>query len=536
MGVYLNLDVMPDQIDPKAWTLVYAETLKLLHGYPDPLIGLHRDHLQGARRIYYSENLEHQMDHPAEHHWEVVGDRGSWETGETFCLYRQLKRDSPFVKEDLSSACVTAKSILVEWIRSASGASNAVWNKWGNKTQGRPYHRVLLAVGMWIEYRFPGLAMVGGDIDAHQAKWAQDYIANTLGHRIDPPIRLQAAPLLEALLEHYPKTQALEHFDTLYLGEPEMKYTVFCRMAGKSVFHEWFLNQCAAYASVNCLGIQKLCIGWINTMGDIPSLCELMVHDPRGPQFNPVTFAGVLAATWLSVPPKERACFDIFRKPEGALDSVERQFGTFLLDTIDAGGRTNRIYREASQVLNQLRSAFPEHEAAIQTRYLQKTQSLRQMLQAATDPLKDLSQHVEGLQPDQHPRSLLFCDAAESLTPSQGEILQAFAYSLKKLWNQWENELSIWFSSAQLWNALVHALTDRGPILSETAWSWLSQETDETRLKWLLLIASLRQDSKLRVFQRAVFEHKTIFDYVLHSMHRSEIMIKVQEVFDTISG
>lgn len=64
-----------------------------------------------------------------------------------------------------------------------------IYNVWGNKTQGEPYHIYLLAIVCLIESRLGNKAFVYGDITRAQCKRAVEFANIHLKEPIDIPAR-----------------------------------------------------------------------------------------------------------------------------------------------------------------------------------------------------------------------------------------------------------------------------------------------------------------------------------------------------------
>ena len=152
MGISLYLDVAPERIDPRRWARVFEESVTLLERWPVRPICLAYRTVAGVRTPQYS------LDWRTEHGWKVEGDAESLLTGETFQFPRKLQR-SFGPPTDRS-----AEDIVVALARSCSASAgiSAGLPVFGAKTQGRPYHELIAAVGTLVENCFPGAAVVYG--------------------------------------------------------------------------------------------------------------------------------------------------------------------------------------------------------------------------------------------------------------------------------------------------------------------------------------------------------------------------------------
>ncbi|WP_045211153.1 hypothetical protein [Desulfonatronovibrio magnus] len=90
MGVYVELNVLPQMIAQKDWEEIYFETLYFLQNCGLKLIGLQKESKTIGEitesRIVYSRQLEHHIDQVSERCWKVCGDLDSLKIAETFCF------------------------------------------------------------------------------------------------------------------------------------------------------------------------------------------------------------------------------------------------------------------------------------------------------------------------------------------------------------------------------------------------------------------------------------------------------------------
>ncbi len=72
----------------------------------------------------------------------------------------------------------------------------------GNKTQGLPFHTLMVAVGMLIEHRLPRAAVMLGDVDRYDARKAQRELELILRERIPLPVCVDRERMRARLQPH----------------------------------------------------------------------------------------------------------------------------------------------------------------------------------------------------------------------------------------------------------------------------------------------------------------------------------------------
>lgn len=196
MGTYVRLSVEPALISSDAWHHLYDETLQLLKSWPDPPLGIQERVIAGQKLVVYTRDFEDEDG------WRIVGDTRSRRRAEAFSFPRSPRwLGSTSSKRD-------EVDILTSVVRGTFGSG-----VFSEKTQGEPYHDLLVAVGLLAETRLPGLAVVHGDISYTDGEKARDALAVLFGESFELPVVMDEArirahvpadtPRLEAFLATY---------------------------------------------------------------------------------------------------------------------------------------------------------------------------------------------------------------------------------------------------------------------------------------------------------------------------------------------
>lgn len=526
MGISINLSFIPEPIAPDEWEQIYSQSLALLNGYPGEMMGIQRERINSAQRRVYSRKIEQHLDDPTRRHWHVVGDFESKERGESFVFYQDIghyrsrRSDSDeVVRED--------EDIIVDLIEDY----DYVRSVFSDKTQGHPYHIPLLAVAMLVEERFPKYAAAGGNIDIHQAREAQAFASTVLKKEIALPIRVDAPRLFKRIQAHYQGPEALLHFSDIFIGDNDQLFEALFAMSEQAAFRQWFLERLGAYESSNQWGAIDLSIGWLNSTEDFITLCELACINDAGPKFDPVAFSSALAGTWISIEPSLRDVMQVFRKPEGAIDSIATLFGSLLLDASGGKGRSMRYYMAEEEVLSTLTPLFPDHSQQIRESFKTRTDQIRESLSESQDPIQELVRRVEDDEPEiGDGRSFMRLESIENLSEGQTLMLKGMAYTLANIRSHIRTDIPELFSeSSEQWkDKIVRISHEQGLTLSEDAWKWIDQEKERELLLLALTIVLLnKREQTVWNIRCALLENRALCQAVLEMTNDEEMLASI---------
>lgn len=493
MGVYIDLEIIPERISPEEWHETYLETLELLRGCPGEMMGMRRETVNSAHRTVYSRKLERHPDEPDKRHWHVVGDFETMETGESFRFYydighyhyRSASDDAELSDEDDIIRCIIEEKKNVRTVLQA-------------KTQGRPYHIPLLAVAMTVEDRFPKYAVAGGDIDIYQARKAQELVKTVLKKDISLPIRADGRRLFQRISVCCKGTDASEIFGEIFRGHRDDQFEIIFAMNDWDTFIQWFSDQMKNYSSPKQFGVIDLLMSWLNTVKDLKTLCELACTDEKGPGFDPGEFASALASTWVTIDKSERDIMDIFLKPEGETDTVASQFGMVILDMGGLKGRNISCYIEQEQALKILDELFPSCSGQIREVFNKKTDEIRKMLSESRESVRGLEKRA-SIEPEPGDgKSFLLLESAKEASETQDLMLRMAAFSLEKIRSGMMEEFPEIFeeSSEHIKDKIVRISDHQGIVLSEDAWKWIDRENDRDLLCFILGLLSIDENEQ----------------------------------------
>ena len=194
MGIYIRAVVDPSCIGRADWERVFDQTVTILRRWPDPPLRPVYREIAGIEVITYSRDV---VDWSG---WHICGDANSRLLAESIELPRELGVDTP---RDPPS------ELLLRVLASDRppydlGSLRPLLH---NKTQGQPFHGLVLAVAMLLEHRFPHAVFVDGDFCAGEAQQAQSQLRTILGEEIALPVSTDPARLLSRLDPHVPEDE-----------------------------------------------------------------------------------------------------------------------------------------------------------------------------------------------------------------------------------------------------------------------------------------------------------------------------------------
>jgi hypothetical protein len=274
MGIYIRLNVNPTGITQEDWESVYNESLVLLAKFPVPLMCLRIDkRSDGERRMSWASRLL-EDEGTKDECWRVDGDSESNLRGETHLFYRnvdrQFGRGRPVLAPD--------KDVL--WhVETKYGIETNGKDVFGAKTQGRPLHIAMLAVGLMVETRFPGKAAILGDCDQEQVDAALDWANPFLKSPAVPPVCLDPDRLYGRLkaLHSDPEVVRLA-FKLIFQGPAEDENAYLARREGAKEVLADLEKSLLGYESLNLIGVIDI-IGEVLRLTDDPAKVIAFVEE-----------------------------------------------------------------------------------------------------------------------------------------------------------------------------------------------------------------------------------------------------------------
>lgn len=535
MGINIFLSVCPEKIDSDDWQIVYAETLQLLKACG--VAGLKREKIilngEPLERTVYTKSLEREIESQWDRHWHANGIMGDYEFGESFILYKNIRRYGEFHTEPYVD-------ILVDKINDYEDCGGIKHrNFFDGKTQGQSYHIPILACAMLVEAWFPMWAMVSGDIDIYQAEEAGQLIKEHLGKEISLPVCVDKVNLLDRLSKHYQGPELLDCFHQLVQvdrgrdrGKP-LKF-LFDRCERGEV-EQWFSENLKAYQSASQFGAIDLMTDWFNADQELSRLIQIACLQENGACFNSLDFARGLAATWISIPKELVQQLELLQLPEGQPHGVWSLFGNVFLDMFGSKGRNIRSYISESEVLSVFETFFL-NDKEIQAEYIKQTKKIIESLDLTSQGVGFKALMEEYANTDDQFRAdgeaFFMLNSEADLTKGQEMVLTAMARNVHQSNDGDSGKKEFLTDTINGLRKKIIKISDKyGPVCTEKAWEWIDGETDRELLVCLLILTILKGDqSDYVAVKKAIFEKRWLACKLL-SLSKDENAIAELENF-----
>lgn len=389
MGIFLHMDISKS-VKKAEWSKVYAETLHLVKAFP--LAEQRTVRCKGIDTVCLTPTVEREMsrswfDEKPKIGWWADGDYETMHTAETYYLPKDLVEDIE-PEPDAGDALLGVLPAYLDYDWQDDLCSHT-YSKWGNKTQGEPYHLYLLAIACLIESRLGKKAFVYGDITRGQCIRAVE-MANEF---LDKPIQVPDRCSMERFFARVSDLPLAEEekmavFISLYLGTKDAEFGSFCR----NVFSK---NACDKYwekkfkkCYAGTVGFSEKLKTYLLWGFDLEELCALVnYHDKDGvPHYE--EYVRMIMDTKVHLP--EKNCVDILEidQEESQPYSIYTLFAQFTF----SAARNKKVdrYIPVEEVRKALKNGLGKKcdVDAIMDAYLEKEKS-EQSAQICDEPVSE---------------------------------------------------------------------------------------------------------------------------------------------------
>lgn len=520
MGIYIDLKILPNLIEPKMWDNVYEESLILLKNYPNRLMRIKREDLKFAHRLVYSSQLEGKDDGIP--YWEIMGDFKTMQTAESF----EMSRDILHYKYSKKKKKENTTNILIEMAKEESDELSTVF---GAKTQGEDYHTAVLAIAILVENRFPGAALVRGTITKFQAKKATEWANSLLKKKLEIPICLDASRLWKQLSQSFQDEALFTAFTNLFVGNAIESEEIFEKYKkNEAIFKNWMLKKIKNYESVTQLGCLSNLLSWLNVTKDLSSLIDAVCISKKGPQYSPVELAYALTKIWIVIPQEETKHMKILIPPDDFNMNPIHQLGQILF-SFHTTGCGRRVYWTCEEVSTIFEKFFPKKVKEINKKLEEETAKVREQLQIAKKNLEHLNKTIKQ-------KEKIESSKKDQKKETDG-YLKGLALGIIKMETdllQQEPEFFSKNSKEFLWQKLICIINER-ICLTEKTWKRIDQK-NKNHLKTLFLLALLDklmgnhpEIGKIRKLLRRIFEEATLLKKLQQEIEVSKKIYTTKE-------
>jgi hypothetical protein len=194
VGIHVHLAVATERVSPAAWQEIYDKAHRVANQWTPRPLSLAWRYI-GAVQI-----AQYGLDFETPEGLHLVGDAETLTTGESFRFPARLDRVTPRRKRK-GLLATSDDDVLVAVARYVStGAERVTWRDLlGAKTQGLPYHTLMVALGLLVESSLPGVAVVYGEISTRDCEQARRGLATILGEELELPVVADAERLRQRL-------------------------------------------------------------------------------------------------------------------------------------------------------------------------------------------------------------------------------------------------------------------------------------------------------------------------------------------------
>ena len=330
MGLYLSFYLNCSEVDAKLWEKVYFECLDWLNKFPLPLSRLKKLGKGKSKRYAHSSDIVKGKG-TKEECWQINGDLMSGRYADDFTMNRHL---DVFLLEDTYDISVYAgKSVFyadriaVEDPEAQYGVN--IWSEFPFRTQGRPYHLALVALGIWLEQVFPGKGYLMGDFDQKQVDKVIAWMYEHTGVELMNPILLDIGRLWHTIEAGFPiKKHAVLRFLTLWKGTEDEAYRFLIELGHEDVLMDVLAEKLSKISSLSRLQAITIWEAFLAATDNVDSLLDLVAraNDKKGFRFDYADFLKQLCREYITLNPMEKKHLDFMHPESEDMQTVDDQF------------------------------------------------------------------------------------------------------------------------------------------------------------------------------------------------------------------
>lgn len=523
MGVFVSLFFNFHGVGQQEWEEVYTESKRLLEAFPAPLMRHMVEKAHGGKRYTLTSKVV-DKEGTNEEYWEIEGDMKSRKCAETFQLHKREPGRRP-------KATFSGKDILWEETDVQYVIGNGI-DLFGSKTQGYPYHLVLLAIGMLFESRFPKKAFVTGDIDEWQVEKTLGWVNGILVEPVNTPVVLDGPRLWKRLDGMYTdKAAAVTRFKALFRGDDGKAMETLLMCADEAVVHNDIKESLYHYDSLSQMGAGELIRKWLSAAGDVRTLIQLVcspINESGKSIFKLEDLLEEICESFINIPMEEREPLFAFSMQRERLHTIDDFFArTFMV----MGGvpRDTDFYISEAELLEIFSSVEKEKEGIfreiIEEGVKEKREYLRQLKSQLEEAEKKLAIESPGNTPGETPpgeedegfiqseirsQTRKF-QGAERSAQNVGTILLHF---IRRQWEVLGGYLTC-MDRELLLEVITEAGKNSGVALTDRAWKVIDEEQNLSFLRGILFLLAIK-NNEMRFWEWRIYilEHRELWQNI----------------------
>ena len=472
MGVYVSLNILPNQIEDSQWEAVFDEATLLAEYYPKRLMKFTYQEIYGATRLVLSHKIVDEEDGTL----SVCGDFETRKRAEQFTITKEKPRWHS--EREAFHGDIVLADPDEQWL--------TVFHE---KTQGYPYHIAVIALGALYESRFPKSAVVAGDIDLEDCQTAVEWANQVLKTPISIPVLADGQRLIDRLSPHCDPDSLEERFRDLLRGS-ETKCRMFLIAHQKDRDAVQALARELSDSGALNIGALVAFRSWLDATHDIEGLFQACCTHEQGPKWEVSQIISCLANLWVLEPVEEtQALMDFIRKG-----------GVFTLPTVNIFAafypelnpiNSEMWYRpgvtpviEAITAVTGIKKS--EIETLVTTAYQQQAEQIELMKQKA-------SEEIQRVQEEER-------ESAFNL-----DELKASSASKIDEFKQFLREKEIPLAVETLLPFICRLAGHNDIVLTEDAWAAIDNETDVETIIGVAFLFSISDQTDVFVKGREEF-------------------------------
>lgn len=341
MGIYIHLNVS-NKVDSKQWEKAYEESLILI----DKIGLVEYDEIKKFGRKIWCLAPSRERNVNGRLGWLAHGDAYTLKTAEDQFFPRKISASCDSEEYADPLMYVLAQHCIENF---ENPFVQKVTEFFGNKTQGEPYHMVLLCIGCLFDDRLNGEAICSGDITYGQCEHAIQVANKYLKKPIKTPLRCDLNRLYERVCKlPIAKEKLLLAFETTYLGPKNEEYFNFVKEKFSDEAKGDFVRECLKGNRLGTYGFSKSIQRILAYPIAIADVCrEFVALHPeemtaKDETRNPYElFIEDILETNIHIPVKDlRNCLDA-DEGSGEVMSIEKLFAGFCF----MGARNKNVNR-----------------------------------------------------------------------------------------------------------------------------------------------------------------------------------------------
>lgn len=342
MGIFIGLAIS-HSVTKDEWRNVYEETLKLVEVFP--LAEKQKVNIEGINTLCLVPTKERETPYGWNNEkvrvgWSAVGDYDFMKKAEDYYLPRDLVTDKDFEKDAGDAMFGILPAYMdYDWNDTRFGH---IYDKWGAKTQGEPYHIYLLAIGCMIESRLGDKAFVYGDITRGQCKKAVELANQYLENPIDIPDRCDMERLTKRVAKlPLNKQEQLAVFQCFYLGTKDAAFGEYMRkIYPEKVIEDYWIDRFKENY-IGTLGFDKIFNEYMLWGFDLEKLCNYISFTDRNGELQYEKFVQRVMDSKFHL--KEKNCEDALMIDQE--ESRPYSVATLFAQVVFASGRNKKVNR-----------------------------------------------------------------------------------------------------------------------------------------------------------------------------------------------